>query len=303
MAVQPTAPPTYHINGFNFPLLCEPNVVEEALTYQARADDIFVVTYPKCGTTWTQQIVSLLLNNGDIEESRREEGLWSLSPFLEMAGKRVAENIQRPNAIKTHLPKRLQPWNDQAKYLMVIRNPKDVCVSYYHHLLLLPTGYKAVATDIHGFVPLFLSGRLGYQSYFDWYLSWWPFKDHKNVLVLVYEEIKEDPQRQIYRIADFLGLGLREKLDDESADLMNRILKNSSLSHMKKVTNETMRQLAVKRGEQVPEKYEFVRKGIVGDYKNHLNDCDEQAIEAKVSEKFGGTGLDRIWDKYGIFSH
>ena len=34
-----------------------------------RKDDVFVATYPKCGTTWMQQIVKLIWNNG-VEDNR-----------------------------------------------------------------------------------------------------------------------------------------------------------------------------------------------------------------------------------------
>ena len=38
--------------------------------FVVHADDLFVVTYPKCGTTWTEQIVHLILNQGEQGEQR-----------------------------------------------------------------------------------------------------------------------------------------------------------------------------------------------------------------------------------------
>lgn len=50
--------------------------------FQVRDDDVWIISYPKCGTTWTQEMVWLLGNNLDYETGAKVE-LGDRSPFLE----------------------------------------------------------------------------------------------------------------------------------------------------------------------------------------------------------------------------
>ena len=47
---------------------------------KVREDDVWVVTYPKCGTTWTQEIVWNIVNGVQVE--RIKEPLTERSPFI-----------------------------------------------------------------------------------------------------------------------------------------------------------------------------------------------------------------------------
>ena len=116
--------------GYIFlPTYCPENITDMiASDFSVRDDDLFIVTYPKSGTTWTQQITLLLINNGE-EEDRI---LIDVMPWLEgEAWFHKAKNMDSPRYIKSHLPYALIPRvsNSRAKYIYVARNPKDCVVS------------------------------------------------------------------------------------------------------------------------------------------------------------------------------
>merc|ERR1711997_605837 len=110
---------------------------------KVREDDVWIVTYPKCGTTWTQELVWNIVNG--VQVSRIPEPLFERSPFIDipMIAQNVdveefyskLENMPSPRVIKTHYPFELLPPRllDTCKVIFVCRNVKDACVSYYHH--------------------------------------------------------------------------------------------------------------------------------------------------------------------------
>src|SRR5688500_4017728 len=93
------------------------------------------------------------------------------TPYLEMQGKQAAENLVRPAAIKVHLPYHLAPRNPNAKYIVVVRNIKDTCVSFFHHTRGIPL-YSFEGGSFDVYFQLFAEGQVDYGSYLDWILSW-----------------------------------------------------------------------------------------------------------------------------------
>lgn len=56
--------------------------IEQIWQLQVYEDDIWVITYPKCGTTWTQEAVWQICNGVDID-GRGKESIRQRFPFLE----------------------------------------------------------------------------------------------------------------------------------------------------------------------------------------------------------------------------
>ena len=134
------------IRNIKFPLFDDKNI-EYALDYKARPNDRFLVTYPKAGTTWAQQIIALIVNDGVIDNMD-----YPGKSYLEFSGE---DSIIEP-VIKTHLPYDIIPFHPSAKYLLVFRNPKDSCVSFYNMTVKL---YPECNLDFHQYFQLWIRGE------------------------------------------------------------------------------------------------------------------------------------------------
>ena len=186
------------------------DIAERIYNMEVRDDDIWCVAYPKCGQTWTLEILHSMMNenyedidkiphivrspflefqvlNGfprpkdvDPNELGFEEKMKYLSFFDSVT---LAETAPSPRIIKTHLPFDLLPPDllDKAKVVYVIRNPGDCCASYFHHVQVMNSMYKFKG-DFSDFAKMFMSGEVGFGSYFSHVeVCWWT-----NLLQILY---------------------------------------------------------------------------------------------------------------------
>ena len=112
----------HDVDGFPLPLFVTKPQIESVKRLQLYPDDIWLSTYPKCGTTWTQQILRSLLDKGD-QDKKIDDAI----PWLEAANGDVRlyplniEDIKLPRALKSHMPYDLMPrglpCNTPGKYI------------------------------------------------------------------------------------------------------------------------------------------------------------------------------------------
>uniref|UniRef100_A0A131YJ56 Sulfotransferase n=1 Tax=Rhipicephalus appendiculatus TaxID=34631 RepID=A0A131YJ56_RHIAP len=292
------------------------DILRSAFSYQPRPDDVFVATYPKCGTTWTQYLILSILNKGDPPKTYIDFML--ASPFLEMMGAEAAERMVRPGVLKIHLPFNKTPYTEPAKYIYVARNPYDVCVSFYYHTKAF-TPKTVNDVSFATFHKLFISGKLSWGDYFDHLLSWYEQRNRPNVLFLTYEQAKKDTAQWALKIADFLGREYGEELRKEP-DLLRKVLEACSLENMKCVFNDSVPNMirdllnlppekALKSVEayrnldlprEMHESEGFIRKGIVGDWRTHFTPEQIANTKAWIEEKTKGTDVMQLWSDIGL---
>ncbi|KAL7646038.1 UNVERIFIED_CONTAM: hypothetical protein RMT77_002939 [Armadillidium vulgare] len=232
--------------------------------FKFRPTDIVIMTFPKAGTTWMQEIIWSLkhpfesdnqldgfpcvalsskynLLEGDFVKStgsglsaiQADDGYQLLQKHC--PGKdpkngvflQIAEKISDPRIIKTHLPFSLLAPSllNTCKVVFVARNPKDVCVSFYHHSNIVKThGYTG---DFNKFFELFLNGEVMYGPFWKYLEEAWERREHPNLHCVHFEDLKSNPMKEISKLNDFLDTGL-------NADQIERISDETSFEAMKK---------------------------------------------------------------------
>jgi aryl sulfotransferase len=105
--------------------------------YEPRPDDIIISTYPKCGTTWMQRIVGML-----VFKSTAPRAVWESSPWFDIrvqgpieAALATAEAQAHRRFFKTHLPLDALPIYEGVKFIHVARDGRDAALSLHNHLL------------------------------------------------------------------------------------------------------------------------------------------------------------------------
>lgn len=105
-----------------------------------RPDDVIVVTPPKCGTTWMQTIIALLLSGDpDVETELSVRMPWVDIRVREMSEVAARlEAMQHRRCMKSHTPMDGVPLDDRAQYICVFRHPLDAHFSYRAHMRNIP---------------------------------------------------------------------------------------------------------------------------------------------------------------------
>ncbi|OQR82736.1 sulfotransferase [Achlya hypogyna] len=198
-------PPRFNnLDGFLVPGSYAVEHLESARTLKARAGDVFVCSYPDCGTDYVLRIVYGVLNNA-VEPIPDPE---KVVPHVERVGKDAAERMTAKDParlFKTHLPSKWTPYHPQAKYICVGRNPKDTSVAHFYRTREYVEGYHYENGQWDDYFELFLAGQVDFGDYFDFFLPWFTRKDEDNVLFLTYEYLADETRDAILRIARFLG--------------------------------------------------------------------------------------------------
>ncbi|XP_011559641.3 sulfotransferase 1B1 [Plutella xylostella] len=276
-----------------------------------RPTDIFVASYPRSGTTWTQELVWMVANDLDYEKSDAIP-LTERYPFLEFSifvhpimkerfreenkhspqKLKLLELVSQPGTeqlaavtgarfIKTHLPLSLLPpaLLDHGKMVYVARDPRDVVVSFYHLNRSMRTqGYVG---DFKTYWNYFIRDLHHWTPYFDHLKEAWEKRHHPNMLFLFYEELSKDLPAAVRRVSTFLN----KRYSEDQIQRLCRHLSVDSFKSNKSVNYDVMSELGI----MVKGEGGFIRKGKAGGWREHFDEEMAQQAERWISDNLRGT--------------
>ena len=199
--------------------------------YRPRPGDIVIATYPKCGTTWMQRIVSLL-----VFQTPEPKPVMHMSPWIDCRFKEPIQAVldrieaqEHRRFLKSHLPLDGLPFYDEVKYIHVARDGRDACMSHHNHISgytdealarfdrigledqTIGRPYPRIAANPADFFHSWVTGAAPTPSQFDFFhfeQSWWEGRERRNVLLVHYNDLKADLAGEMRRIAEYLDISI-----------------------------------------------------------------------------------------------
>jgi len=249
------------------------------LDFVPRADDIFIVTYPRSGTTWMQMILYQLATDGNMDFPHISQVVpWfeRVISFNVMSGEDI-ESLPSPRIFKTHLSHKWIP-KGPCKYIYIVRNGRDVAVSFFHFY----KSHLAFKGKFSEFFDLFMRGKVQFGSWFEHVAGWRKHQDDPNILFLEYENLIQDTENCIQRIIHFCGF-------DIPPERFPEILERCSFAFMKKHESK-FDHITAMIWEKGYQQNSFLRKGEIGNAKAYLTSEQEKIFEQTLEKHIGKFG-------------
>ncbi|XP_075259236.1 cytosolic sulfotransferase 3-like [Convolutriloba macropyga] len=258
--------------------------------FQGREDDIYLSTYPRTGTTWTQNILVGMIFGLEELKNTGQVGMRYTFPYMESnfrdqrGGYEIANEITRsPRLMKSHLPCHLSPreiFTHKRKNIVVVRNPKDTALSCFKFYQTKPTlvGFKKTDNQ-NEFLEIFLNENVFYGSWWKWTKAWVDkcreYPD--NNLMFHYDDLHKNFEGTVSKISAFLSL---EPMTSEACAALKAA---TSVDSMKT------------RYEKDGLEKDMINKGQMNGWTSKFSKEMAEKYDAKTRQTFGE---DKIVDKF-----
>ncbi|XP_047067148.1 cytosolic sulfotransferase 5-like [Lolium rigidum] len=277
--------------GFWLPERFVPAAVAMQRSLVPRPDDVVIASLPKCGTTWLNALAFATMARRSYPPAGADHPLLRLNPhecvpfldalFAEGGGEARLAALPSPRLMYTHMPHAMLP-RGLNKVVYICREPKDTAVSLWQ--------FRRSAHPEIPFGDTFDSvcdGGSTYGPFWDHVLGYWraSLECPEQVLFLRYEELLRDPAENVRRLARFVGAPFSEA--EEDAGVVRGIVELCSLGSLR---NMEVNRTGLMAGLGFPRKALF-RKGVAGDWANHMTPEMARRMDEVVADKFRGTGL------------
>ncbi|XP_054161119.1 sulfotransferase ssu-1-like [Oppia nitens] len=299
------------------------NYLSQANKLEHRPNHRFLISYNRCGSNWFIYIVQLILSSAENTDPVDDEnyiiesvGLRALDMTRKMMSKTTSNSSSNVNTngaivndtmtvdnddeedivfLKTDYTCDNFPLNSMARYMLLMRNPKDVYHAFYQAIdNLIRSEHRGLKIgEIKQYDKLldyWLSDSIpDCYNYFTYVKQYWlRYRREPNFQFILYEDMKLEPRKAIETIAMFLGDNyvrrLSRVMDSGTGEtLLDRIERLSTMDTMKPMFDK--------------QDSWRLRKGLIGNWRSHLTREQSDAIDRKAADKWTGTGLELLWER------
>ncbi len=231
-------------------------------------DDVFLVSYPKSGNTWTRFLLgNLMFPNTPLTFSN----VHILVPCPLSTSRKDFDRTPRPRIIKSH------DCFDPAypRVIYIVRDPRDVVISQYHYNRKI----KDLEDDlpIEVFVERFLAGETCQAPNGSWgenVLTWLVTREgDPGFLMLRYEDLVTNTERELRKIMRFLAL-------NATAAQITEAVERNSAARMRELEKGQGDDIDRMVGRKSRKDMMFVRAAVSGSWQKELPASMVEKIEA-----------------------
>jgi len=165
-------------------------------------DDILVSTYSKSGTTWMQMILYQLTTGGGMDFDH----LFDISPWVHYSALREVPpaSTPHPRIIKSHDRYARFARGRRGRFIFVVRDGRDVCLSLFHHR----RNFKRYDGSFEQHFDDFLNGTD--YNWFDHIRPWLENATRLPVTYVRFEDLKHNFAATVLRVAEACGIDVPE---------------------------------------------------------------------------------------------
>ncbi len=254
-------------------------IVRQIFGASLRSRDVFIVSYPKSGTTWVRFLLASILYEKSLPEvpeiPLNINDTQKYAPDINyeyfearMKSLRAYKHLPDPRIFSVHAY-----YDPQfPKVIYLVRDPQDVMVSYYYY-------HRRIHADFNMSIDKFIINNKMRPG--DWGVhvaGWLAHAESDRLLWVRYEDLKSDSHYWFRKIVDFCGL-------DVSEEELIRALENSSFENMRR-QEDSFGYSKAKGDLSIP----FMRQGKVGSGRDELNQELVEIIQKRYSELMSRLG-------------
>jgi len=233
-----------------------------------RDDDIWLASYPRSGSHFIRFIIHSARHF--VRHGSFPADLSGMKSIPDVHSRRLEYADVSPRVIKTHFP-----FDPRYRHVIhLIRDPRDVIVSYFHYSKGLPHLFSESVPErmkLPQFIELFLQGRVWPGDIRAHSASYSGQSGSTRYTCIRYEQLLAEPQQEYRRLLEAVGV-------DFPAQTLGALIEHTSFASMRRLHQPQTARAGFVESNPV----HILRSGTAGQYAQTLRDRTRERIASEL---------------------